>query len=129
MRVLLDTHAFRWLNNEPEKCPGNVLDICQNPQTTLLLSLASVWEIQVKYQLGKLPLQVPVRELIETSQFEYGLQLLSIQPRHVYVLENLPDHHRDPFDRLLIAQALSEEIPLVTADRNISRYPLKVVWG
>lgn len=129
MRLLLDTHVFLWLSLEPEKCPENVLGLCRNPETSLLLSVASVWEMQVKYQLGKLPLEVPLRELIVASQTDYGMQLLSIQASHIYALEDLPDHHRDPFDRILIAQALTEAIPLASADQNIARYPLEVVWG
>ena len=128
MKLLLDTHVFLWLNLEPEKCTPKVLDLCQQPETILLLSMASLWEIQIKHQLGKLPLDVALRTLIETSQAEYGLQFLSIAPEHIYGLESLPNHHRDPFDRLLVAQAKAEALPLVSADQHIARYPIEVVW-
>lgn len=128
MRLLLDAHVFLWLNLEPEKCTPKVLDLCQQPENVLLLSMASIWEIQIKHQLGKLPLNVALRTLIETSQAEYGLQFLNIAAEHIYGLESLPDHHRDPFDRLLIAQAKAEALPLVSADRQIARYPIEIVW-
>lgn len=128
MRLLLDTHVFLWLNLDPDKCSEKLLKLCRQPETALILSMASVWEIQIKHQLGKLPLDVPLRQLVETNQARYGLQLLAIQPRHVYALEALPDHHRDPFDRLLIAQAHSESLPMATADRNISRYAIETIW-
>ena len=128
MKLLLDTHVFLWLNLEPEKCTPKVLDLCQQPETTLLLSMASIWEIQIKHQLGKLPLNIALRTLIESNQAEYGLQLLSIAPEHIYGLESLPDHHRDPFDRLLIAQANAEALPLVSADQQIARYPIETIW-
>jgi PIN domain nuclease of toxin-antitoxin system len=128
MRLLLDTHVFLWLNLEPEKCSEPVLRLCRQPETDLLLSMVSLWEIQVKHQLGKLPLEVSLRQLLETNQTRYGLQLLPIQPDHVYALSTLPDYHRDPFDRLLIAQAQVESLPLVTVDRNIARYAITKIW-
>ncbi|MDD5297678.1 MAG: type II toxin-antitoxin system VapC family toxin [Rhodocyclaceae bacterium] len=128
MRLLLDSHVFLWLNLEPEKCSKRVLHLCQQPETTLLLSMVSVWEMQIKHQLGKLPLDVPLRQLVEANQATYGLQLLTIQSKHIFTLEALPDHHRDPFDRLLIAQAQSESLLLATADRNIQLYPVETIW-
>lgn len=128
MKLLLDTHVFLWLNLEPEKCTLKVLELCQQPETILLLSMTSLWEIQIKHQLGKLPLNVALRTLIETSQTEYGLQFLSITSEHIYGLESLPNHHRDPFDRLLIAQAKAEALPLVSADQQIARYPIEIIW-
>lgn len=128
MRLLLDTHVFLWLNLEPEKCSERVLSQCRRPETGLWLSLASLWEIQIKHQLGKLPLSVPLRQLVEANQTGYGLQLLSIQPSHIYAVATLPNHHRDPFDRLLIAQSLTESLPLATADRNIPRYAIETIW-
>lgn len=128
MRLLLDTHVFLWLNLEPEKCSEPVLRLCKKPETALLLSIASVWEIQIKHQLGKLPLDVPLRQLIEANQTRYALQILPMQPRHIYALEGLPEYHRDPFDRLLIAQAQTESLPLATLDRNIMRYAVETLW-
>lgn len=128
MKLLLDTHVFLWLNLEPEKCSEPVLKLCGQPETVLLLSMVSVWEIQIKHQLGKLPLQVSLRQLLETNQAHYGLQILPIQPDHVYALSTLPDLHRDPFDRLLIAQAQTELLPVATVDRNIARYAVTTIW-
>jgi PIN domain nuclease of toxin-antitoxin system len=86
MRLLLDTHAFLWINLEPEKCSEPVLRLCRQPETDLLLSMVSVGEIQIKHQLGKLPLAVSLCQLLETNQADYGLQLLPIQPDQVYAL-------------------------------------------
>jgi PIN domain nuclease of toxin-antitoxin system len=124
MRLLLDTQIFLWLNLEPEKCSSGLLDICRKVETELVLSVASIWEIQIKHQLGKLPIDIPLSDIVEASQREYGMQLLNISPRHIYALSALPDHHRDPFDRLLIAQAQIESMPLATVDRIIPRYSI-----
>lgn len=122
MKLLLDTQIFLWLNLEPEKCSSGLLDRCRKTETELILSVVSIWEIQIKHQLGKLPLDIPLSSIVEDCQREYGLQLLSIAPRHIYALSALPDHHRDPFDRILIAQAQIESILLATVDRIIPRY-------
>jgi PIN domain nuclease of toxin-antitoxin system len=127
LRLLLDTHTFLWLNLEPEKCSTAFIRFCENIENTLYLSHASIWEIQIKHQLNKLSLQVPLREMVESNQAENNLQLLSIEPSHIYALAMLPNHHRDPFDRLLIAQAIQESMTLVTIDHNISLYPVEIM--
>lgn len=127
MKLLLDTHIFLWLNAEPEKIPQAAYDACCDPQNQLYLSHVSPWEIQIKQQLGKLQLRAPLPELLETQVRENGLNMLPIELAHIYDLSQLPCHHNDPFDRLLIAQARTESMVLVTVDRKISLYDLEIL--
>ena len=129
MNLLLDTHIFLWLNAEPEKLPPAVCDACCDPQNQLYLSHVSPWEIQIKQQLGKLQLRAALPDMIATQVRENGLNMLPIELAHIYALHQLPYHHNDPFDRLLIAQARIEAMVLVTVDRKISLYDLEVLSG
>ncbi len=126
MNLLLDTHIFLWLNQEIENIPVNILSLCEDTHNTLYLSPVSAWEIQIKHQLGKLDLAVPLQEMIETQQ-QNGLKLLPITLAHIYALAQLENHHQDPFDRLLIAQATVESMPLITVDNKITRYPIVTI--
>jgi len=128
MKLLLDTHAFIWWDSEPERLSLTVLALCQNQENTLLLSVASVWEMQIKLQLGKLKLTLPLPILIESQKTTNNIQVLSVELEHVLALENLPSHHKDPFDRLLIAQANVEDFVVVSNDPIFKKYPVKVVW-
>jgi len=128
MKLLLDTHAFIWWANEPEKLSEHALVECENPDNTLILSVASAWEMQIKIQLGKLKLKAPLRILIERQQQTNDLQILTIDLPHVLELEKLPTHHKDPFDRLLIAQANVENASLVSIDPIFSSYPVNLLW-
>ena len=128
MRLLLDTHAFIWWDSDPNRLSQRVMGLCQSPSTTLLLSVASVWEMQIKQQLGKLQLRVPLAGLIAAQQQTNSLELLPIELDHVLTLDNLPLHHKDPFDRLLISQSQVENAILVSADSIFSQYPVTVLW-
>ena len=128
MRLLLDTHTFLWWDNEPSKLPENVYDLCQNPSNELLLSLVSVWEIQIKAQLGKLQLRTALAKVIADQQ-RNGVTLLPITLPHILALQSLPPHHRDPFDRLLIAQAQMEGATLLSKDSEFSSYTVSVIWS
>ncbi len=128
MKLLLDTHTFIWWDSEPGRLSQRALELCQSDSTSLLLSVASAWEMQIKQQLGKLRLRVPLRQLIEAQQQTNGLEVLPVQVDHVFTLEDLPLHHKDPFDRLLIAQALAEDLILLSVDPVFARYPVQVVW-
>jgi PIN domain nuclease of toxin-antitoxin system len=127
MKILLDTHAFVWMDNEPQKLSRRAQELCQDPDNILLLSVTSIWEIQIKNQLGKLKLKMSLSELIRQQQ-ENGVEILPIEPAHIFALDSLPDHHKDPFDRLLIAQAIVEESVLLSADPLIAQYPVSVEW-
>lgn len=128
MNLLLDTHIFLCLNQEIECIPANILSLCEDSNNTLYLSHISPWEIQIKNQLGKLDLAVNLQEMIETQQ-QNGLKMLPITLSHIYALAYLENYHQDPFDRLLIAQATVESMPLITVDNKIIRYPIVTISG
>ncbi len=128
MNLLLDTHVFLWLRNAPEKIPQKVLDLYEDIHNDVYLSMVSVWEIQIKNQLGKLELDLPINELIEQQCLKNGLQILAIETAHIYALKDLPFHHNDPFDRLILAQAQLENLKLVSADTVFHRYNTDLIW-
>ena len=103
------------------------LSALQDEANELLLSVASVWEMQIKIQLGKLKLSLPLKDLIRNQQVTNELTVLSVSLRHVLALEGLPFHHKHPFDRLLIAQSLEEDLTLVSADSQVSAYSVKLL--
>jgi PIN domain nuclease of toxin-antitoxin system len=128
MKLLLDTHTFIWWANEPEKLSERAVAACQGSSNTLILSVVSVWEMQIKMQLGKLRISRPIEELIKTQQQTNGLQVLSVELAHVLDLANLPSHHKDPFDRLLIAQANIEGATLVSVAPVFTSYSVQLLW-
>jgi PIN domain nuclease of toxin-antitoxin system len=128
MKYLLDAHAFIWYDDEPARLSSHVFTLCEDKTNILFLSLVSVWEIQIKLQLGKLKLRAPLEKVIEEQQRENQIELLPIILPHIIALENLPQHHRDPFDRLLVAQAQIENIPVLSSDPILARYPIRVIW-
>lgn len=128
MKLLLDTHAFIWWDNDLGKLSGHALALCRDPANTLLLSVASVWEMQIKTQLGKLKLPVALAAMVSNQQQVNHVEVVPIQLVHILALGNLPGHHKDPFDRLLIAQAEVEEAVLVSRDTVFSQYPVNVQW-
>ncbi|HZH29652.1 MAG TPA: type II toxin-antitoxin system VapC family toxin [Pyrinomonadaceae bacterium] len=128
MKLLLDTHTFIWWAGEPEKLSSNALALLEDEDNELMLSVVSVWEIQIKSQLGKLRLNVPLEDLVESQRQENGLQILPIELEHVLALSRLPTLHKDPFDRLLIAQSQVEDADIVSKDREFASYPVRVMW-
>ncbi|HKQ08234.1 MAG TPA: type II toxin-antitoxin system VapC family toxin [Blastocatellia bacterium] len=128
MKLLLDTHTFIWWANEPEKLSEKVAAACQDSSNMLILSVVSVWEMQIKMQLGKLKINRPIEELIKTQQQANSMQVLPVKLAHVLSLNNLPAHHKDPFDRLLIAQANIEGATLVSVDPAFSSYNVQLLW-
>jgi len=128
MKLLLDTHTFIWWDSDPSKLSSAALALCQDRSNALTLSVASVWEMQIKLQLGKLKLTLPLVDIIEAQRRVNNLKLLPIMLEHVLELENVPLHHKDPFDRLLIAQGIVEGAPIVTNDPEFAKYPAKVLW-
>src|SRR5687767_6435678 len=115
MRLLLDTHAFIWWDGEPSKLSPRVLALCKDPANDLVFSVASAWEMQIKIQLGKLSLRLDLPQVVREQQAS-GMGVLPVTLAHVYELQSLPRHHGDPFDRLLIAQARSEGIDIISHD-------------
>jgi hypothetical protein len=121
MKVLLDTHIFIWWDSEPEKLSPNILNLLQRTDTTRYVSHVSLWEIQIKNQLGKLALNQSLSD-IYNSQSKNGISFLPVIPAHIFNLNNLPLHHKDPFDRLLISQALIEGLTLISVDEKFKLY-------
>ena len=128
MKLLLDTHTFIWWDSEPAKLSTKVLALCQDQENTLILSVASVWQIQIKSQLGKIKLNLPMKELIISQQKINNIVILPIALKHILSLEGLPSHHKDPFDRLLIAQANTENAVLISCDSVFADYPVSLLW-
>jgi PIN domain nuclease of toxin-antitoxin system len=126
MKVLLDTHTFLWGLSEADKLSAAARRAIASSET--FWSIASIWEALIKTQVGKLPLPVPVGPYLISKMTANGVSVLSIQLEHVLRVEQLPMHHRDPFDRMLIAQAMEEGLPIITADPLFSRYPVEVIW-
>ncbi|MBZ0307384.1 MAG: type II toxin-antitoxin system VapC family toxin [Anaerolineae bacterium] len=128
MKYLLDTHVFIWLDAASIQLSEPAHKIIADRSNILFLSLVSIWEMQIKHQLGKLALRTSLTEIIDNQQKTNGIYLLGITLPHVLTLTTLANHHRDPFDRLLIAQTRMEEMILITDDREISNYEVKTVW-
>jgi len=128
MKLLLDTHVFIWADGEPEKLSPAAKAACENAANELILSVASVWEMQLKMTLGKLTLRGPLRRVIEDWLQKNMIQILPVSLEHVFNLERLAVHHKDPFDRLLIAQATSEGLTIVTHDRAFAAYNTSIIW-
>jgi PIN domain nuclease of toxin-antitoxin system len=128
VKLLLDTHTFIWWDSEPEKLSEPVLDLCQDQANEVLLSVVSVWEMQIKLQLGKLKLGFPLAEIVEGQRLTNNIQILPLVLAHVLALEHLPTVHKDPFDRLLIAQANQEGAILLSSDPVFAKYPVNLRW-
>lgn len=128
MRLLFDTHAFIWWAEEPTKLSPQVFAACKDRSNQLLLSIASIWEIQIKHQLGKLNLKLSLFNLIQEQQQRNNIEILLVDLPHILELEQLPLHHRDPFDRLLIAQARIEGMTLLSNDSTIAQYAVQRLW-
>lgn len=126
-RLLLDTQAFLWLHTDPARL-GGARELLELNSTELLLSPASSWEIAIKWRLGKLPLPEPPEAYIPERMRRAKIHSLPVTHAHTLGVSGLPDHHRDPFDRLLVAQATVEGVPIVTSDRLIRQYEVDVVW-
>lgn len=127
MKALLDTHTFIWWDAAPSRLSPNVLAVLQNASIPVLLSVVSVWEMLIKIQLGKLTVSAPLASLIEQQQVN-GLQILPVMLPHVLAVERLPPAHKDPFDRLLAAQANVEGAVLLSADPIFREYPVQLLW-
>ena len=127
MRLLLDTQAWLWMVAAPARLSRSGRSLVTAVDNELLLSAASAWEIAIKYGLGKLQLPEAPGEYIPRLMARAGIAPLPVLHRHALHVATLPPHHRDPFDRLLVAQAQLEEIPILTADRNFRSYEVEVL--
>jgi PIN domain nuclease of toxin-antitoxin system len=129
LRILLDTHAFLWWASEGgARLSDRARDLLSDGATDVALSMASVWEIAIKVGAGRLVLPDTVERYVPDRLRHDGFELMSIELRHAFGAGALPPIHSDPFDRMLIAQAQIEGIPIVTADAAINRYDVETIW-
>jgi PIN domain nuclease of toxin-antitoxin system len=126
---LLDTHAFLWLASGDSRFGAAALEAVLAPDTDLHLSLVSVWEMAIKASLGKLRLHLPLETLVREQSTTNAIALLELRLSHVVRVEQLPFVHRDPFDRLLVAQALDEGLAILSHDATLDGYHVRRVWG
>ena len=128
MRILLDTCTFLWIAGNPKALSETARARFQDPDNEVFLSPASTWEIATKHALGRLPLPEPVERLIPRLRQHHGIDALPIDEEATFQLVRLPLLHRDPFDRILICQAIVHGMALLTPDPLISRYPVRTTW-
>jgi len=127
VKVLIDTHIFLWWVNG-DQLSEHALAILQNSDAEVYISIASLWEMTIKSSLGKLELPAPVGEFFPSQILMNSFKLLPIEIGHLSVLQTLPFHHRDPFDRIMISQAMSESMYLISADHCFEEYPVSLIW-
>ena len=128
MRVLADTHAWLWMLTDPDRLPARAAEVLADPTTQVFVSAASAWEIAIKYELGRLPLPEPPTSFVPARLRASGCDPLPIGHGHALAAGALPPHHRDPFDRLLIAQSRQLRIPLCSGDGAVSDYDVEILW-
>ncbi|HXM50708.1 MAG TPA: type II toxin-antitoxin system VapC family toxin [Pyrinomonadaceae bacterium] len=128
MRLLLDTHAFLWFIMGSANLSVNARALIENPANERQLSVVCLWEIAIKTSLGKLTLSAPFDELIPAQLMLNGIDVLNIKVDHLSTLTSLPFHHRDPFDRLIIAQAIVEKLPVISLDGVFDTYGVTRHW-
>lgn len=127
MKILLDTHCWLWMAVAPERFSPSTLELISDTDNRLFLSAVSAWEISIKHALGKLELPLPPGKYVPSRMEMTGVEGLVVSHAHGLKAGGLPSHHRNPFDRMLIAQAQLESMPLLTADRQIHLYDLEVI--
>jgi PIN domain nuclease of toxin-antitoxin system len=129
VRLLVDTHAWLWMLSAPERLPTRVRELLADQDNEILLSAASAWEIAIKHHLGRLPLPEPPEVYLPSRLVASGTTPLPIDHADALRAGALPTHHRDPFDRMLVAQAQLHEIPLASGDVALAPYDLTIVWN
>jgi PIN domain nuclease of toxin-antitoxin system len=128
MKLLLDTHTFIWFVFNAADLPASTRDLLEDEASDLYFSHASVWEMAIKVSIGKFSFSQRVTDLVEAQTQKDDIQLLPIKLSHLDLIESLPLHHKDPFDRLLIAQAQVENLPVVSIDDAFDRYGINRIW-
>lgn len=128
MRLLLDTHSFLWFIGGDKSLSAYARSLIEDDANEVFLSVASLWEIAIKVSLGKLRLEQPFDLLIPQQLYVNNIELCAITIQHASAVATLPFHHRDPFDRLLIAQALVEQFPIIGQDQIFDAYAVQRIW-
>jgi len=128
MIILIDTHVFLWMISAPNKLSDRAKDIIESTNNEVFLSVVSGWEITTKAKINKLKLPEKPEIYIPEQIQKNFIEILPIEMKHVLNIYNLPGIHKDHFDRLLISQSQLEDLPILTNDEKISRYPVKTIW-
>ena len=127
MKYLLDTHAVIWLIEDSHKMPLKIKEIVKLPENDIYICSISLWEIAIKINLGKIKLNMTLDELLDNIKNSY-FDILQIEDRHLKTLSKLPFLHKDPFDRLIISSAITEDLTVITIDENIQKYDVPWIW-
>lgn len=127
MKLLLDTHAFIWFVDNDARLPQKTKNQIENINNTIQISIASLWEIAIKISLEKLKISEPLEKIIELIA-DNGFEILPILPEHIIDISRLEFHHRDPFDRIIIIQGLTENLLIVSKDEIFDKYGVKRIW-
>jgi len=128
VKYLLDTHVFLWWIQDDQKLSPRARGVLSDGGNDILLSVASLWEIVIKVQIGKLSVPQPADRYLGRQLQTNAISTLPVEAAHALRLLKLPNHHKDPFDRLLVAQSQAENLPIVTADPAVKKYPVKTIW-
>ena len=128
MNILLDTCSFLWLISDSPELSLNARRLFEDPANDVFLSVASAWEIIVKHNLGKLPLPELPHDFIKNNRIRHRIETLPLEEAAVLQLSRLPEYHKDPFDRIIICQAIAAGMAILTPDTHISRYPVRTEW-
>ena len=128
MRILIDTHAFLWAAADDPKLSPHARALLQDGSNDVYLSAASAWEIAIKYKTGRLPIDRAPRDYVLSRSAFLQLTPLDVNYAHAFCVADLPPIHADPFDRMLVAQAIVERMPILTDDSHIGRYDVEVIW-
>jgi PIN domain nuclease of toxin-antitoxin system len=127
MDILVDTQSFIWFCDGDEKLPSEIRNVMNDKENKLRVSIASLWEITIKMSIEKLILSCNIAEILDMS-YKNGFDILPIKPNHLVSLFGLKFIHKDPFDRMIIAQGISENIPIISSDSVFKGYPVQVIW-
>lgn len=128
MRYLLDTHTLLWAVDGSKKLPNHLKDTISDKSNLCFVSIASIWEISIKFSLGRLKIISDLDEYLPLVK-RSGFEILPIEENHLLRLPNLPFHHKDPFDRLIIAQAQTEQFTLISKDSKFEEYDVSLLWN
>lgn len=129
MRFVIDTHCWLWAIRSPERLAPKAVAMIENADNTIVLSVVSALEIAIKASIGKLKLPEPADDFVSSQMAVLSMTSLPVHLSHALRVGQLPQHHRDPFDRLLVAQCQIEHLPLMTADETIVAYDVEVIWA
>lgn len=128
MRILLDTHALLWFHESSPKLSNSALEVILSKQSERFVSYATLWELAIKSSMNRLVLGTGMNDFVNEKIVGHGMKVLNMEVAHLEKLALLPWHHRDPFDRILVAQALSENLTLVSGDKQMKSYPVGILW-